>query len=757
MDKQLSIREHPLATRELTVRNITVRAESADSETRSVEAVIATDQPVTVYDYRLGELIDEVLRMDGVEIPSQVPMLSNHSRWSLDDVLGSARNVVATEHEAKGRLYFAEGDPDAERAWQKTRGGHIRDVSAGYRAVKYTDLRPGQTAVVGGRSYTAGERTLRVTTAWQLKEVSLVPIGADARSKIRTDQPNEENSMNPKLRKYLESIGLRAEADEAEAAAFCRKLQGDQRREADVLQTDERQRNEPPADPPPVPIDGARRDIQPPPPPDAPADPAEAARRAVAEERERVRDITKLAGGDVGAELRQRAINEGWDVSRASGEFLRDVRERRGADPGESQRAPAAHVRGREADVNARALAAAMLIQNGSDPTRCRSYDIQMSQAGDTLTEQDADRGDRLRSLSAPDLFRECVRCDTGRYHQTIEQALAAVRHDREMGRTAVSGGTLSYVFGTNIYAKLVEGWLLSADSTAGWCEEEDVPNFLAQEEITLNVDGEPELHGRGETASDASISDAHETYRAYRFTRKATVDEMDIINDRLGAIMKFPERIGRAFRRMRPNLVYSTLMANPALVADGKAVFHADHGNLGSAVLGSPGLSAALTAIATQRSVNGHDVLDIQGRFLIVPAVLSWTAATLLNSVALAKTHANKSDPDYMPVNPVGPSVIKQVIGDNLMLVTDDRIGATGCWNPMTKKMVVGSATNWFVTAGPYRGMRVLYRRGTNRQPAVRSYTLDRGQWGIGWDMLMDIGCAPMDFRGLYKSTGSG
>jgi len=107
------------------------------------------------------------------------------------------------------------------------------------------------------------------------------------------------------------------------------------------------------------------------------------------------------------------------------------------------------------------------------------------------------------------------------------------------------------------------------------------------------------------------------------------------------------------------------------------------------------------------------------------------------------------------MPVNPVGPMVIKQVIGDTLTLVSDDRVGLTGCWNPLTKAMQAGSATNWFLTSGPYRGMRVLYRRGTNRQPSVRSYVLDKGQWGIGWDMNFDIGSKIIDYRGLYKSTG--
>jgi hypothetical protein len=743
-------------TRDLTIRDFTVRAESVNDESRSVEAVLVTDDPVTVYDYRLGELIDEVLRMDGAEIPEQVPMLANHSRWSLDDVFGSVREIKFGNHDAKGRLYFAEGDVDAERAWQKVRGGHIRDVSAGYRAVKYTDVRPGQTAIVGGRSYTARGRTLRITTRWQLKEVSLVPIGADARSKIRTDQPIEEFLMNPKLRKYLESIGLRADATDAEALTFLAGLEGAQRQQADTLKDGENQRSDPPATPPADPPETNRTGAQPPPLPnveDAVRQAVDAERRA---ERERVRLITELAGEDVSDELRQQAILDGWDVNRASTEFLRYVRENRAPERDLIGGAPATHVRGRETDVNARALACAMLIQNGSDPTQCREYDAIGEQYGRQFAEQDADRGDRLRGLSAPDLFRECIRCDTNRHFSTIDEALSFMRREREMGRAGVSGGTLSYVFGTNIYAKLSEGWMEVADSTAGWCEEEDVPNFLQQEDITLNLNGEPEQHGRGDTAADVTFSDKHETYRAYRFTRKVTFDEMDIINDRLGALMRIPQMMGQAFRRMRPNMVYSVLLLNPKLVADSKAVFHADHGNLGTAVLGANGLSAALTAIASQRSENGRDVLDIQGRYLIVPAALSWTAAQLLNGVALAKTHATKSDPDYIPVNPVGPSVIKQVIGDNLTLVTDDRIGATGVWNPMTKAMVTGSATNWFVTAGPRRGVRVLYRRGTNRQPAVRNFTLDRGQWGFGVDMVMDMGRAPMDYRGLYKSTGT-
>ena len=109
MPDRLTIRETPAAALDLTERAFCLRSESADEATRSVEAVIATDQPVTVYDYRTGEIVDEILRMDGASIPDRVPMLANHSRYSLDDIFGSARSITVGKHEATGRLYFEIG------------------------------------------------------------------------------------------------------------------------------------------------------------------------------------------------------------------------------------------------------------------------------------------------------------------------------------------------------------------------------------------------------------------------------------------------------------------------------------------------------------------------------------------------------------------------------------------------------------------------------------------------------------------------
>ena len=451
----LALRDDPL--RDITVRSMSVRADSLDEATRSVEAVIATENAVTVLDMRTWDVIDEVLLMSGCETVDQVPLLANHDRYSLDSVFGSTRSIRKVNGEMLGRLFFAEGDEDAERAYLKVKQKHLRDVSAGYRSLEYTDIAPNQSGVVQGKTYTAGSRTLRVTTRWQLREVSLVPIGADAKSKIRsapTNHPTKEIPVNPKLRAYLEKLGLRADATEQQAQEFYGKLNADEKGRADsaAAAVTETQRQEAPASVIATAV--------------APLNTDSIRSEGIAAERDRVRQLTELAGDDVPAEIRTRAINEGWPVERASMEFLTAVRASRRTPAAQGGGgAPAQHTRSHEADVNVRTLTAGLLFSQGLNPINCRSHDGR--RAGARFTEQEAELGDRLQRVSAVDIARECVRIDSGRHILDPEEAV----------RAAFSGGSLSNVFSTNVNARLMAGWDRVGDTTTGWVDEEDVAN----------------------------------------------------------------------------------------------------------------------------------------------------------------------------------------------------------------------------------------------------------------------------------------
>jgi len=241
-------------TRDITFRNgLHLRASTVDDSEHTVEAILSTENPAQVFDYRSFEVIDEVLIAAGARFGDQIPLLSNHSRSSLDDVLGCVREIRIGDGVIAGLLCFTKGDEASDKAFNKVRQGHLTDVSVGYRVDDYVDIPPGKSQEVDGRMYEAGERTLRISKLWTGKESSLVPIGADEEAKIRSADLVARNrellNMNEQLRKYLESVGLKAGSTDAEALDFAKGLKGDLAERAEALKTAERK-----AEPDPSPV-----------------------------------------------------------------------------------------------------------------------------------------------------------------------------------------------------------------------------------------------------------------------------------------------------------------------------------------------------------------------------------------------------------------------------------------------------------------------------------------------------------------------
>jgi hypothetical protein len=177
-------------TRDLVCRELTLRHESIDEASRSFEAVVATETPAAVFDFRSWEIIDEILVAKGGTFPESVVLLDDHDRSrGIGSVIGSARQFRRSGDRWVGRGYVGdavEGNLEREQIWRDLVGGHIRAVSIGYRVLDFVDLPPGSSQTINGRRYEAGERTLRVSTRWAVHELSLTPIGADSEAVIRS-------------------------------------------------------------------------------------------------------------------------------------------------------------------------------------------------------------------------------------------------------------------------------------------------------------------------------------------------------------------------------------------------------------------------------------------------------------------------------------------------------------------------------------------------------------------------------------------
>ena len=117
--------------RELIMRMVAVREETANDDNQSIEVVIATETPVERYDDNANIVYDEILSMDGVQFRGhrfRLPIVDSHDRSTTRNVFGSVRDIHVKGTELVGIASFAR-DRDSQDAYWKLKDGHLNDFS----------------------------------------------------------------------------------------------------------------------------------------------------------------------------------------------------------------------------------------------------------------------------------------------------------------------------------------------------------------------------------------------------------------------------------------------------------------------------------------------------------------------------------------------------------------------------------------------------------------------------------------------------
>lgn len=760
--------------------------ESPNDETRTVTATISTEQPVVMWDYRTRAAIDEVLVASGAQFPSQVPLLDDHSRWGANSVLGSIRNPRMEGDRWRGTLHFAvNAGSQVDEIWQKVRQGHITDVSVGYRYGDgdYIDIQPGQSRSINGKNYRASTaRVMRVVTKWTAREGSVTPIGADDAAKIgrsggipnaadlgfgfeigagdfvQSGQRTEEK-MN-KLIEFLHARGMdQSITEQAAALAWAqRNLAGDLLESFQTLCRQEgvqiEVRSSAVTAPPTVTSTANAQPV-------APSLVATTQQRSEVDEfaiaRERAAYVSQVGEG-VPESVRSQAISEGWDLPRINREFA-NARQQRSAPL--SGQAPAGHVVDRT--LNARTLQAAILMRSGIevDSPMIRSaqaqhvfndrslfgFDSGRNANGDWLvrhsrnlerggrTEDDEsaraiDRAYMMQRMSMVDICRAALDIEGVRYDP----------YDRdEIIQRSFSTATLNAVFTMNFAAQMLQGFIDAPDTTGPWTKEDPLPNFQTVERFQLGKSSKLKKMERHQKSEDVTVEANLESYKLARYAGNFMVDEMDIIDDRFGAIDAIaPRDMGEAARVLRPDLVYSILLGNPTMLQDSKSLFHVDHGNFSAsgAALSRANIDSAKSAMASQTS-NGR-LLDIRAQYLIVPETKGWAAEQIIGSAEVRGTGS-----DYGTMNPAK---------GKFQVISEPRLDV-GVVDPATGTSNAGEPGSWYLaTANGRYGINVGMLQGTGGAPVVRRYNLTEGKAGFGWTCIMYAAAKAVGYQGLSK-----
>lgn len=218
------------------------------------------------------------------------------------------------------------------------------------------------------------------------------------------------------------------------------------------------------------------------------------------------------------------------------------------------------------------------------------------------------------------------------------------------------------------------------------------------------------------------TTGEAKEGYSLETFGGMFNLSRKAIINDDLGAFARWAEMMGRAAAETEADQLVSLLTGNPVM-EDGKALFHADHGNL-SATGAAPdvdSLSAARLALRRQTGLDGVSPISATPKFILAAPELETTFEKLLAELAAAKVD------DQNPFS------------GKMTLLIEPRL----------------SGDDWYVFADPAMLPVLEYAYLSSAQgPQIAS----RDGWevlGREFRVVLDFGCGAVDWRGAYHDLG--
>lgn len=301
------------------------------------------------------------------------------------------------------------------------------------------------------------------------------------------------------------------------------------------------------------------------------------------------------------------------------------------------------------------------------------------------------------------------------------------------------SSSDFSHILAGGAEQSVLAGWQNSGETFQQWTKKGSLSNFREAKRVGLNGFSKLRQVREGAeykyiTTSDEGVPIALATYgEIFTITRQA------IINDDLSQLTSIPMAMGRAASRTVGELVYLMLVASQKFT-DGKELFHADHKNVIALDMTTEGLDAARKAMRLQEDANG-DALNITPAFILVPAALESAAnRAVLSSSSLLQIGTQEVGGKDVPVYNQNPGIMN-VVKDMAQVIVEPRLDK---YHPK----------EWYVTAA--QGMdtfEVAYLDGMDSPylEQQEGFTVD----GVAWKVRIDAGVAPLDYRGLVKSTG--
>lgn len=662
----------------MQTRVMQVRKASINVNAHTFEAVLTTEAPVRRFSWKTWEYYDEVLRIDSASIDSTringtLPLLNNHRAWSgVEQIVGRTGEWRAEGGKLIAEVRIDVSDEEGQRIWKKIEGGFIKDFSIGYQILEAEDHRDAPV-----KSGDAGFLT-RTAIKWSPHEASLVTIPADPHAGVRSEAGAPEGQPPEGVRLFPCNIVTR------ESAAEMTK-----------------KKETPKAPAAPATPERAVEPTEPEAPaaPEAPATPE----RAVAP----VEPVAPAANRASASMILERCEQHGLPMDFARGlvdepnltteqalERIVDELATRSQSGNPSLPATTPNA-DQEREARQLAMTGAMMNRTAPDtnPIEGQARDFY----GLSLVEMARRTLGRAGIGLSPSLVLERA------LHTTSDFALALADVANKTLRKA--------------YEESPQTW-------KPFSSRVDANDFKTIRRIqTGDHPSLAQVNEHGEFQS-GTFTEGQETYLMDSYGVILGLSRKAMINDDLNSLTRVVNASGVAAARLESDIMWALITANAAM-ADGDALFHANHGNLGTG--GAPNettLTEARKDMRLQSTLDGHE-MNLVAQYLMCPAAHEVTVRKLL-AVVDAQQSSN--------VN---------VFSGLYQMIVEPRLDAN-------------SATAWYMSAAPGQidTLEYAYLSG---QAAPRTQTRVGFEVdGMEYKVAHDFGGGVIDHRGLYKNAGA-
>ena len=217
------------------------------------------------------------------------------------------------------------------------------------------------------------------------------------------------------------------------------------------------------------------------------------------------------------------------------------------------------------------------------------------------------------------------------------------------------------------------------------------------------------------------SLDEAGEVLAIASYARAIAISFKTLVNDDMGAIDRSIRDVAFATAQLKAKLIVAALAAS---LRDGKALFHADHGNLADtgAAPGETPLSNGRIGMMKQTPPGSTEPLGLSPSILLVPAELQTASEKLVTSI-----------------NPTVTDDVN-VFAGRLQVAVEPRLPDVYGWY-------------LFASPGTYPVLRFLTLAGFDGPRFETQQEFSR--LGTSFRVHWHVGAGPIDWRGAWKNAG--